>query len=250
MKIGIINLSGNVGKSTLAVHLLAAFNPKAKIISVESINASTAETVENLDVEQLSASRFKEIFRELMINDDVIVDVGASNVAGFMTEITRFKSAVGEFDLVIVPTVPADKQQKDTIATIEWLNKLGLSPKKIRTVFNQYGTATLEQVELAYSQVVGYLMTEGKDKAIYEPLVVIPHNEIYEMVKTTGKTIKALAEDQTDWKSKRAEAKKAADMAALEKAMEGQMAHDLAVTAQESLALAYSTLFPVKAAKK
>ena len=52
----------------------------AKIVSVESINASSASDVDTLNVEELSASRFREIFREIMFNDDVIVDVGASNV--------------------------------------------------------------------------------------------------------------------------------------------------------------------------
>jgi hypothetical protein len=50
-------------------------------VSVESINASAANEVEGLDVEEFSASRFKEIFREIMAGDEVIVDVGASNVA-------------------------------------------------------------------------------------------------------------------------------------------------------------------------
>ncbi len=94
-KICVLNLSGNVGKSTLAVHLLAAFTPGAKIVSVETINASNATSVESVEVEEMAASRFKEIFREVMLNDDVIVDVGASNVASFMSEMTRFKSSVG-----------------------------------------------------------------------------------------------------------------------------------------------------------
>ncbi|RYE59805.1 MAG: hypothetical protein EOP20_04185, partial [Hyphomicrobiales bacterium] len=66
MKICVLNLSGNVGKSTLAVHLLAAYSPGARILSVESINASAAQGMQGLDVEELGASRFKEILRELM----------------------------------------------------------------------------------------------------------------------------------------------------------------------------------------
>lgn len=249
MKICVLNLSGNVGKSTLAVHLLAAFNPAAKIISVESINASNVDDVQGLDVEELSASQFKDIFREIMFNDDVIVDVGASNVAVFMSEITRFKSAVGEFDMVMVPTVPADKQQKDTIATIEWLADLGLDRKRVRVVFNQFDTNSLQPVDLTYSQVIGYSMTEGKGKAVFEPHAVVTQNEIYELVKTTGKTVKELAEDATDWRAVRAQAKADKNMEALENAMTGQMHHDLAVTAQENLAQVHSVMFGGKAKK-
>lgn len=243
MKTLVVNLSGNVGKSTLAVHLLAAFNPAAKIISVESINATNVNDVQGLEVEELSASQFKDIFREMMFNDDVIVDVGVSNVAVFMSEMTRFKSAIGELDMVLVPTVPADKQQKDTISTIEWLSDLGIDRKRIRVVFNQYDTNSLQPVDLTYSQVVGYSMTEGKGKAIFEPHAVVTQNEIYELVKTTGKTVKELAEDATDWRAVRAKAKADKNMEALEAAMTGQMHHDLALTAQENLAEVHAVLF-------
>ena len=50
MNIALINLSGNVGKSTLAVHLFAAMRPGAKIISVESVNSSDADTIQGIEV--------------------------------------------------------------------------------------------------------------------------------------------------------------------------------------------------------
>lgn len=246
MKICIINLSGNVGKTTIAVHLLGAFNPAAKIISVESFNATAANDVKSLDVDELAASRFKEIYREIMLNDDVVVDVGVSNVGAFMTEVARFKSSIGEFDLVLVPTVPADKQQKDTNATINWLSSNGITGDKIRVLFNQYDTNKLEPIEQTYAQVIGYLLTDGKGKAIYEPYATIAQNEIYEMVKSTGKTIKELASDTTDWKALRTEAKAAKDLDKLDAAMDGQMAHDLALSAQTNLAEVHALLFKGK----
>jgi MinD-like ATPase involved in chromosome partitioning or flagellar assembly len=244
MKICVLNLSGNVGKSTLAVHLLAAFTPGARILSVESVNASAANEVAGLDVEELSASRFKDIFREIMMADEVIVDVGASNVAAFMSEMQRFRSAVGEFDLVLVPTVPADKQQRDTIATIDWLHGLGLDGCRVRVIFNQYATDAAEPVEIVYAQVLGYAATAGQGKAVFTPHAVIDRNEAYEMAKELGRTVRELAEGATDWKAARLEAKRAGDMQALECAMAGQMAHDLAVTAQDNLARVHAMLFP------
>lgn len=243
MKICVLNLSGNVGKSTLAVHLLAAYAPGARILSVESINASAANDVHGLDVEALSASRFKEIFREIMLSEDVIVDVGASNVAAFMTEMKRFKSAVGEFDLVLVPTVPADKQQRDTIATIDWLHELGLDGRKVRVVFNQYGSDALDPVEVVYSQVLGYGAADGKGKAVYEPHAVVDRNEAYELAKASGQVVRELASSTTDWKAARSEARRSGDTEALERAMSGQMTHDLAVTAHQNLARVHALLF-------
>jgi MinD-like ATPase involved in chromosome partitioning or flagellar assembly len=235
MKICVLNLSGNVGKSTLAVHLLAAQAPGARLLSVESLNASAADTIEGLNVEAFSASRFRDIFREIMRHDEVIVDVGASNVAAFMTEIARFKSAVGEFDLVVVPTVPADKQQRDTIATIDWLNGLGVDGRRIRIVFNQYATETLEPVEQVYALLLGYALSDGKGKAVYEPHAVVERNEAFELAKGANRTIRELAGDDKDWKAARQEAKRNGDIDALEDVMTGQMTHDLAVTAQQNL---------------
>jgi MinD-like ATPase involved in chromosome partitioning or flagellar assembly len=243
MKICVLNLSGNVGKSTLAVHLLAAYSRGARILSVESINASAVNDMQGLDVEELGASRFKEIFRELMQSENLVLDVGASNVAAFMTEMKRFKSAVGEFDLVLVPTVPAAKQQLDTIATIDWLHELGLDSRKVRVVFNQYAGDTQDPVEIVYSQVLGYAAADGKGKAVYEPHAVIDRNEVFELAKEAGQVVRELASSTTDWKAARGEAKRAGDMAALERAMTGQMTHDLAVTAHENLVLVHALLF-------
>ena len=39
MKVAVINFSGNVGKTTIARHLLAPRIPDADFIAVESINA-------------------------------------------------------------------------------------------------------------------------------------------------------------------------------------------------------------------
>ncbi len=250
MKICVLNLSGNVGKSTLAVHLLAAFIPGARIVSVESINASAVDDVEGIEVQALSASRFKEIFREIMLAEDVIVDVGASNVSTFMDEMRRFKSAVGEFDLVVVPTVPADKQQRDTVATIEWLQTLGLDGRKVRLVFNQYPSENGDPIEVVYPQVVGYMAAMGAGKAVGTPHVVIDRNEVYELQKDSGRTIRELAADATDWRAARQAAKQAGDIEAMERAMAGQMNHDLAQTAQQNLATAHALLFPGQAAAK
>jgi MinD-like ATPase involved in chromosome partitioning or flagellar assembly len=243
MKICVLNLSGNVGKSTLAVHLLAAFRPGAKFLSIETFNSTSADTVASIEVEEWAASQFNEIFRELMINDDVILDVGSSNIATFMAQMKRFKSAVGEFDMVLVPTVPDQKQQDDTISTIEWLHDHGMDRKKVRVVFNNCHAETGNQIEAAYHHVAGYARADGKNKAVFEPYAVVDANEIYQLIKRSKKTVKELAEDTTDWRAKRNEAKKAGDIEGMEAAIEAQMSHDLAQTAQENLAQVHELLF-------
>jgi hypothetical protein len=250
MKVAVLNLSGNVGKTTTAIHLLAAYRKDAKLISVETINNTEATSVASLDVEELSASQFKHIYTELLMADDVIVDVGASNVSKFMEELTRFKSAQDELDLIVIPTVPADKQQKDTVATIEWLAGLGIPASKIRVVYNQYfGDVKIAET---YAYVYGYSISDGKAKANWAPPVVVDQNEVFELVKRTGKTIRELASDTTDWKGARKAAKEAKDMDAALAATDGQMAHDLARAAAANLEKAYEDLMSpfAKASKK
>lgn len=250
-KAAVLNLSGNVGKTTLAKNLLAAWMAGAKVISVESVNNNDALQVDSIEVEELKASQFKQIYHALMFEDQVILDVGASNVAQFMEELTKFRSAIGELDLIVIPTVPAEKQQKDTIATIEWLHKLGVAPQRIRVVFNQYtGTNTLAET---YAHVLGYAMDDdGKNKACWLPQPVVESNEVYEMISTRRRTVREVAQDTTDWNEKRAAAKANKDMQGLEEAIDGQMAHDLAVTAMANLEKAFEDLLApyTKAAAK
>jgi MinD-like ATPase involved in chromosome partitioning or flagellar assembly len=241
MKICVLNLSGNVGKTTLTAHLLGAFRPQAKIISVESVNHTDATNIDSLTIEELNAHRFRDIYRELMMSDDLIVDVGASNVAVFMDELMKYRSAAGEFDMIVVPTVPADKQQKDTIATIEWLHQLGIEGHKIRVVFNQHqGSETIDRM---YAHVMGFALEDGKHKAHWMPAPVVSANDVYELIKSTRLTMGELATDPTDWRARRNAAKAAGDMDALDAAMDGQIAHDLGRTAYANLQRAYGDLF-------
>lgn len=240
-KIAVLNLSGNVGKTTLTTNLLAPYMAEAKVISVESYNNNDALQVDSIQVEELKASQFKHIYHSLMFEDSVILDVGASNVSQFMEELTKYRSAIGELDLIVVPTVSDVKQQKDTVATIEWLHKLGVPASRIRVVFNQYNGE--ETIGNTYAHVIGYsLDRDGVNKATWAPHPVVSTNEVFDMINSQRRTVREVAEDKTDWSEKRAAAKAAKDMAALEDAIDGQMAHDLAVSGLANLEKAFEDL--------
>jgi len=241
MIIAILNLSGNVGKSTIAVHCFAANRPGAKLISVESINSSDADTVEGIDVEEVEASNFRHIFKQMMMADDAILDVGASNMVVFMSELKKYRSALKEVDLLLVPVVPQEKQQRDTIGTLEWLNDMGVDKKSIRVVFNQYENNGIP-VEQAFDQITGFLKSEKYPSSYFDTDAIILANEVFDRVKHTGKTVAQWAEDTTDWRAKRLEARADGDITGMEEAIDGQMNTDLARAAQENLRLAYSAL--------
>ena len=241
LKICVLNLSGNVGKSELSVHMLGGFRPGARILSVETVNYSNMKCIDGLDVAELDASQFRDIYRQMLLHDDLIIDVGSSNVVTFLSELARYKAAIGEFDLIVVPTVPAEKQQRDTIATLDLLSRLGFDGGKVRVVFNQrVGNNTLDNV---YNHVIGYSMhPDGQGNACWLPVSVVDHNDVFDLIKPTRKTISEAAGDKTDWKALRIAAKAGGDMAALDAAIDGHILHDLGKTAYANLQQAYADL--------
>ncbi|HDM8240674.1 TPA: StbB, partial [Vibrio campbellii] len=74
MKICVINFSGNVGKSIVSQHLLKPRIENSNIISVESINS------DGTNDEKIKGKRFTDIMNRVLDIQNVIVDVGASNV--------------------------------------------------------------------------------------------------------------------------------------------------------------------------
>ena len=130
MKVAVINFSGNVGKTTIARHLLAPRMPGAEVISIESINADDGQAA------PLRGSQFGELQEYLQTVDNVVVDIGASNVEDLLSLMRKYRGSHEDFDYFIVPTVPALKQQQDTIATLAELARIGIPAAKIRLVFN------------------------------------------------------------------------------------------------------------------
>lgn len=81
MKIVVAGISGNVGKSTLSAHMLVPRMANAKLLIVESINQDTQDLVGSS--EKIRGEEFKKIYMELVVNEDIVVDVGASNAEAF-----------------------------------------------------------------------------------------------------------------------------------------------------------------------
>jgi len=132
-KVAVLNYSGNVGKSTLARNLLQPRMGQCPLLFVESIN-------EGGDATNVKGKDFAGVMIEVLSNDQVIVDIGSSNIEQVFAKVERMGDVMNEFDFVLVPTVPGvvgdEKQQKDTIKTIRDLIKLGVDAEKIKVVLN------------------------------------------------------------------------------------------------------------------
>ncbi|BAP87337.1 uncharacterized protein E1O_02060 [Burkholderiales bacterium GJ-E10] len=129
MKVVDLNLSGNVGKTTIATFLLSP-RLKCPVVSVESINAEGTED------EVLRGKQFADLMDRVTIADAIVIDVGASNIESFLEQMKAYRGSHDDFDAFVIPTVPKQKQIRDTMATASMLRNIGVPARKIRVVMN------------------------------------------------------------------------------------------------------------------
>lgn len=192
MKIAVINFSGNVGKSTVARHLLTPRLSNAHLIAVESINSDGSND------EAIRGKQFGQLQEALALMDDAVVDIGASNVEDFINLMTQYKGSHEDFDYFVIPTVSKAKQQHDTISTIEALGDIGIPAKKIRLVFNMVEMD--EQPEQIFSGLFDY--HSSAKRFTLKPDAIIHVNDIYGKLKGTQESISDVLADPTDFKDK------------------------------------------------
>jgi hypothetical protein len=205
MKIAVISFSGNVGKSTIARHLLVPRIPGARLVSIESINASDA-------TEDIIRGREFDVLQEyLQVAEDVVVDIGASNVEDLLSLMSRYSGSHLDFDYFVVPTVPALKQQQDTIATLLALARLGVPPEAVRLVFNMLDEQ--REFEREFKPLLAFLDSSPLARSSKACRLYI--NEVYGLVNEAGAELSALAHDTTNFKALIAETADSAERLAL-----------------------------------
>lgn len=205
MKLAVINFSGNVGKTTVARHLLAPRIPGCQLVSVESINADEGQPV------TIRGRQFAQLQEFLQGVDDVVVDIGASNVEDLLRLMRRYRDSQEDFDAFVVPTVPARKQQQDTVATLAELARIGVPAARLRLVFNQVDDDS--PVEQAFETLLAYCAASGVVQP--RPAACMSYNEVYARIRATGESLPELAADATDYKAEIARAGSASDKLAL-----------------------------------
>ena len=201
MKVAVINFSGNVGKTTVARHRLAPRIEGAEVIAIESINADDGQT------QALRGRQFGELQEYLQTVDNVVVDIGASNVEDLLSLMRKYRGSHEDFDYFVIPTVPALKQQQDTIATLAELTRLGIPASKLKVVFNQVEDDS--KVSETFDSLLAFIEENPPTQA--NTLCRLGANEIYERVKGTGTGLAELASDETDYKALIAKAKDTTD---------------------------------------
>lgn len=234
MKVAVLNFSGNVGKTTVAGHLLKPRMGDAPIYSIESIN--TGADADGLDVEKMRGKKFGELVDELMPLDTAIVDVGASNVEDFLKLMQQFDGSHEEFDFFLVPVVKEKKVQADTVNTIRALQKLGIEKKRIRLVFNKVEVD--EAVADEFAALFG--LAEAEKSFTVKPEATIYANEVFERLKAVGKSLGEISADEIDY---RARLRQASDEDEKELCVRMVALKRLAVTANKNLDDVFKVVF-------
>jgi len=188
MKIAVMSFSGNVGKSTISRHVLKPRMNDCDVISVETINAD-----EN-DGGRVKGREFGNVLEAMALVDDIVVDIGASNIEALIQQMKQYKGSHEDFDLFVIPTTPNKKQQRDTISTIDALAELGVPPKKIRVLFN------MVEVDSVPEQVFSGLfeLHEADKSFTLNPRAVMHVNDIYGKLNGADQTIDGVLNDPAD----------------------------------------------------
>lgn len=220
LKIAVLNYAGGVGKTTVVNNLLKPRMADTPVIAIETINDDGGDTQF-----KIKGKEYGMLQDELLMNDRLIVDIGASNIEETMRMMGQYKGSHEDFSYFVLPVVPDGKEQIDTASAITALLKMGVPAKKIKVVFNKVDD--IDNIDTDFDSIIEFLKTVK----IAVPKTGIEKNEVYDELRHRKKSISELLE-MDDLKSKlksakdRAEKKAIANMIGLQR---------LAITANNNL---------------
>lgn len=188
-KILVLNYSGNVGKTTWAKSILLP-RLHAQLFNVETVNDTDSNDP------KIRARQFAQLMEAISVLDNAVVDVGASCVEQFLNEMEDYVGSHDDFDYYVVPCTEPLKQQRDTVATIEALARLGVPPSKIRVGFNNVERDTV--IEQTFNGLFEYQRTHKKFQ-IY-PEAVVRSTDLFAKLRTAGLGMREVLADERDFK--------------------------------------------------
>lgn len=190
LKAAILNNSGNVGKSTICQAMLKPRLEDAEIIKVETINS------DGTNDNKLSAKEFDEILKLIDDVDCTLIDIGASNIEQFMVQMLEFQGSHELIDFFIVPVTPQDKQQRDSIATIDNLINIGIEEERIKVIFN------MAEKDLDIDkQFAIFLANKTCKKIVGANPSVVYHNNIFTILTKSKLKYDDVYNDDRDFRS-------------------------------------------------
>ncbi|MDQ1817800.1 StbB family protein [Massilia sp. CCM 9210] len=200
MRVATINISGNVGKTTIAKNLLYPRIPGAELFEIESMN--TGIKLKSASIKSMRSSSYGSLVDSIMVTDSAIIDIGASNIEGVLKEMQELDGSHEDFDCFLIPLVKDRKIIEESVKTALLLAGLGVPTEKIKMVFNRFPKdADLHET---YGQIFK-LANDGKFSASKD--AVIYENPVYAELNKLEISLHELNCDTTDYRVKLKDAK-------------------------------------------
>lgn len=194
------------------------------VFFVETIN-------EGGDASNIAGRHFKDVLVEVSVLDNAIVDIGSSNIEQVLVQLGRMEDAHEDFDFYVIPTVPSQKQQRDTVRTFHALMEMGIPADKLRLVLNQAEPDTDYHKQFT-------LVMAALDVFEVQFNAVIHMSDVFPLLENM--TIEEAISEGTDFKAKIAAARDAEMKRDLARALGISR---LARTARKDLEMAFQSMF-------
>lgn len=191
MKLAVMNLSGNTCKTTNTQNFLLPRIPNCDVIRIESFNSDG-----NSEGEKLNAKEWDSIQTMFFNNDNIILDIGSSNIGDFMQAMENFEGSQEDIDYFVIPCVPEEKQITDTISTIQILQGLCVDDSKIRLIFNKVDSKSSNEKE--FFLLKSDCESLGLD---FNSIPRIEYTPMFELLSKTNQTMSECLADETDFQS-------------------------------------------------
>jgi|GEM_PF-129157 hypothetical protein len=200
--VALINQSGNVGKTTIGSHMIAPRLPNLSLVAyIENTNQIPAPigvvygAHEFGDVEMV-------LLDACLKSKSCLIDFGASDFNTTVEMLKQYKAVKDRIDAFIIPCTPGKKEQIDTEATIDALIGLGVSPDKIRVLFNKVMHRDKPNLKRLFSNIFT-LRQETMDKhgkTFFASVdATMFHAEIFKRLYELKMSLEEILADETDF---------------------------------------------------
>ncbi|WP_334666622.1 StbB family protein [Streptomyces cyaneofuscatus] len=237
MKVVICSLGGSVGKTTITAHMLCPRMPDAKVITVDTSNATVKHF--GIDADEYSGEEFTKLYKQLVRLDTAIIDVGGSKEGKEFLEGMDWMDGHDEIDAFVIPSTSDDKSQKATFKTIELLMAQGVAKNKIKVIFNGVVKNTVDEFDYLLGALTAHQIPFAIESTIFK-------HDLFDILSVQKRSLESILKDKTNYKQL---VQKSDDDAQLAKLMDLMVAQKAAPKVNENLDTVFNSLFPVKKAE-
>lgn len=196
LKVTVLSLTGNIGKSTIVNTLLSPRMPDAVVFRIETINA-TGNSGAHKEV-KLRGDQLDRLQVGMARAEASIVDVGSSNVEALILGLNEQFGSHQFFDYFLVPILAqdgAEKETEDALKTLSALHEMGVEPERIKVVFNKLPKNSNLESECEV------ILNFHKSNPIFtlNTQAVIHQSEAFAALAEVNKTYREMVADNTNY---------------------------------------------------